>query len=184
MVCEICHKNEANVHITQIINGDKKELNVCEECAKNIQGVNISSDIDFISPFSFQNILSGIMDYIGGNSQIDKSQEIVCKNCGTTYSEFKEKGLFGCSECYKYFNSMLSPIINRVQGNVEHNGKITRKSGKKIINKNNITRLKAELQKAVFQEEYEKAAELRDKIKELESKQGKDGGENQNGKLA
>ncbi|AAK81128.1 protein arginine kinase activator [Clostridium acetobutylicum] len=174
MICEVCHKNEANVHITQIINGDKRELNVCENCAQNIQGVNIASDIDFISPFSFQNILSGIMDYIGGSSQSTKCEELVCKNCGTTYSEFKDKGLFGCSECYKYFNSMLLPIINRVQGNVEHNGKIPKKAGRKIINKNNILKLKAELQKAVLEEEYEKAAELRDKIKSL---QEKDGGE-------
>lgn len=174
MICEVCHNNEANVHITQIINGSKKELNVCESCAKNIQGVNISSDMDFISPFSFQNILSGIMDYIGDASHSNECEELVCKNCGTTYSEFKDKGLFGCSDCYKYFKSMLSPIINRVQGNVEHNGKIPKKAGKEIINKNTIVKLKAELQKAVFQEEYEKAAELRDRIKDL---QKKDGGE-------
>lgn len=172
MLCEVCHKNEANVHIKKIINGEKKELHVCEKCAKEVEGLDINADMDFISPFSFQNILSGIMDYIGTTYPDMRSSELTCKNCGTTYSEFKETGLLGCSECYKNFSSMIQPVISRVQGNVVHNGKIPKESGKQIIERNRINDLKAELKKAVETEEYEKAAKLRDELRAINQPKG------------
>ncbi|WP_234123337.1 UvrB/UvrC motif-containing protein [Clostridium hydrogenum] len=172
MVCEICHKNEANVHITKIINGQKKEMHICEKCAKQVEGVNINSDMQFISPFSFQNILSGLMDYMGTSYPDVKSTEIRCENCGTTYNEFKQKGLLGCSECYKSFASMIEPVINRVQGNVNHIGKIPKKSGYQIIERKKIDELTEKLKKAIDDEEYEKAAVYRDQIRKLQNAEG------------
>lgn len=157
MICENCGKNEANVHLTQIINGQKQELNICENCAREIEG--------FQSPFSFQNILSGIMDYMSPAVQTVKSYEAVCKNCGTSYNDFKKTGLLGCSECYKSFAPYINTVVKRVQGNTEHAGKIPQKQGKGIIERRKLFKLKEELQKAIANEEFEKAAQLRDEIK-------------------
>lgn len=168
MLCDICHKNAANVHITRIVNGEKKEMHVCENCAKEVDGFSINGDVEFISPFSFQNILSGLMDYMGTVHSDAKSIELTCGNCGTTYREFKESGLLGCSECYKNFSSMVEPVIRRVQGNVKHSGKIPKKSGEKLIKQRKVKALKEELKKAVDGEEYEKAAKLRDEIKKFQ----------------
>lgn len=33
MLCDKCKKNEANVHVTQIVNGIKYEQNLCAQCA-------------------------------------------------------------------------------------------------------------------------------------------------------
>lgn len=168
MLCENCHKNEANVHFTQIINGVKQEYNLCEICAKEVQGFSMGSDFGFGPSFSFQNILSGLMDYMSPPVQVNKAQELACKNCGTTFKDFKKNGLLGCSECYETFVQSLTPVIKRVQGNVEHTGKIPKKMGKGIMEKKRLSKLKEELQKAIANEEYEKAAEIRDMIKSLQ----------------
>ncbi|WP_411679954.1 UvrB/UvrC motif-containing protein [Clostridium thailandense] len=168
MLCELCKKNEASVHITKILNGHRQELNICEKCAKEKGEFNFYNNLEGASTFSFQNILSGMMDYIGSNNAAKESSYPYCENCGTSYTEFKQRGLTGCSECYKNFNETMYPIIKRVQGNVEHTGKIPKKLGKHIIEKKKLLELKENLQKAIVAEEYEKAAQLRDLIKEIQ----------------
>ncbi|KAJ52206.1 protein arginine kinase activator [Clostridium tetanomorphum] len=172
MLCERCKKNDANVHIAKVINGVKQELNLCERCAKEMGTFSSATDINFPSPFTFQNILSGIMDYM--NQPLQKNNDFIptCKNCSTSYTEFKEKGLMGCSECYKNLSCTLMPVIKRVQGSIEHVGKIPRKAGKDIIDKKKIASLKEELEKAILTEEYEKAAEIRDKIRAFQKENG------------
>jgi protein arginine kinase activator len=169
MLCDRCKKNEATVHITKIVNGIKQEINLCEKCAMENGELSFVPQINFASPFSFQNILSGIMDYMNAPNETAASFDITCKNCGTSYREFKKTGLVGCSECYKEFSKILKPVIKRVQANLEHTGKIPKRSGEKIINRRNLMKLKQDLQKAIALEEYEKAAQIRDKIKELQS---------------
>lgn len=173
MLCEICKQNEATVFITKIINESKQELRICEKCAKESEGLNISGDMTFSTPFSFQNILSGLMDYISQSqpTQEHKIADPVCSNCGTTYSDFKKSGLLGCSNCYKQFNSTLKPVIKRVQGNTEHVGKIPQKSGKDILERRKLNKLKEELQKAIASEEYENAAKIRDMIRQLQNEE-------------
>lgn len=169
MICEVCKQREATVHITKIINGNKHEINMCETCAKQNEGFNLTGQIEFGSPFSFQNILSGIMEYVNQPSQVARNSKLSCENCGTTYEDFKRTGRLGCSECYERFSNTLTPIIKRVQGNIEHVGKIPKKSGKDIMEKKRLLKLKEDLQKAITAEEYEKAAEIRDLIRSLQS---------------
>lgn len=169
MLCEKCKKNEAAYHITKIVDNSKQELNLCEKCAKDLGELNFMGNLDMSSPFSFQNIICGIMEYINQPNEIQKSYELSCTNCGTTYSEFKKTGYFGCSECYSSFACDIEPVIKRVQGNVRHIGKIPKRQGINIINKNEIHELKTKLQKAIEREEYEIAAEIRDKIKKIQS---------------
>lgn len=171
MLCDICKKNEATVHITKITNGTQQEFNICEKCAKEKGELNFVTQMDFSSPFTFQNILTGIMDYISSPDQTQYNFDYSCENCGITFEEFKKKGLVGCSDCYTNFISALSPIIKRVQGNLEHTGKIPGKAGKNIINKRKLLELKKSLQEAIVTEEYERAAQIRDTIKELQKTQ-------------
>lgn len=179
MLCDNCNENEATVHIIKIINNKKEEINLCEKCAKEMQGFNmpveqfdmpVMGKMDFAPPLPFQNILSGIMDLFSGTqvAPSNKVSNITCKNCGMTYDEFKKTGLLGCDECYRVFAPYIDPIIKRVQNGVEHTGKIPKKSGNDIVERRRILKLKEELQKAIAVEEYEKAAEIRDAIKELE----------------
>ncbi|WMJ80309.1 UvrB/UvrC motif-containing protein [Clostridium sp. MB40-C1] len=174
MLCDVCNKNEATIHITKIVNGVKKEMNLCSQCAGKNEELNIVPDIDIITPFSFQNILGGLMDYVNMTSaKSSRPVDLVCKNCGSTYREFKEKGLLGCDKCYENFNSTILSVIKGVQSNVEHVGKIPKKSGEELVQRKRIIKLKEELQKSITMEEYEKAAEIRDKIREIEKNKEK-----------
>ena len=53
MLCQNCKKNEANVKYTEIINGEKKVLMLCEECSHElgIDNINFNMPIDFSSFF-------------------------------------------------------------------------------------------------------------------------------------
>jgi protein arginine kinase activator len=166
-------KNEANVHITKIINGQKQEIHLCDKCAKDIEGIDMGTDFEFDAPFSIQNLLSGMMDYINQNqsSQNKFKQDLICKNCGTSYKEFKESGLLGCSNCYESFRSTLMPVVKRLQADTKHIGKIPKRIGKDIVKKRKINNLKQQLQKSIALEEYEKAAELRDTIRDLQKEE-------------
>lgn len=85
-----------------------------------------------------------------------------------TYSQFSKVGRFGCSSCYKYFNDRLDPLFKRVHGNTTHMGKVPVRVGSHIQAKRKIEGLRQELQQKIAEEEFEKAAKLRDEIRELE----------------
>jgi protein arginine kinase activator len=172
MNCERCGKNEANVHITKIINGIKQDVNICDKCAAESGELNFSGTMVMPGNISFQNVLSGIMNYINQPIQNSSREEYVCAACGATYDDFKNSGLLGCSECYKYFNLEITPVIKRVQGNLEHTGKVPQKAGKGLIEKKRLQLLKEELQRAIEVEEYERAAEIRDNIREIQKGDG------------
>lgn len=169
MLCERCKKNDAIYHITKIMDNNKQQLNLCEKCAMESGEFGIMGKLDFNSPLAFQNLISGIMEYISVPGEVEKIQELKCNNCGTTYREFKKQGYLGCSECYINFEKEIKPVIKRVQGNLNHTGKIPKRKGKDIISKIEIDNLKHQLKKAIESEEYEKAAEIRDEIKKIQN---------------
>lgn len=172
MLCDKCKRNNASVHIVKIINGAKQEVNFCEDCARESNEIDISDTLKFDNTFSFQNILSGLVDYFNQSQSETKPVQVACPACGTTYGDFKKRGFLGCDNCYKYFTTALVPVIKRVQGNIEHVGKIPLKAGKDIVEKKKLMKLKEELQKSILMEEYERAAKLRDEIRELQKNEG------------
>ncbi len=87
----------------------------------------------------------------------------------------------GCQECYKYFGNELRPVIRKIQGSTAHSGKIPKRSGSDLARKRQIAQYKSELMRAIETEAFERAAELRDKIKELEQGNGNGRGSGQQG---
>lgn len=168
MVCQECGKRPAALHFTKIVNGEKTEFHFCETCAREkgelIPGAS--------NGFSIHSLLSGLLDLDpAGKGQLSGSkppEALRCEECGMTYSQFSKLGRFGCSSCYKYFSDRLDPLFKRVHGNTAHVGKIPRRSGGRIQMKRQIDELKKELQYRIVQEEFEAAAEIRDRIRELE----------------
>ncbi len=168
MLCQNCSQKDASVHITKVINGIKSEMHLCEDCAKQKNEISTGSYFGFGMPLSFQNILDGFVEAMDGAPKYIKRQE-VCPNCGMTFERFRETGRLGCAKCYETFRDKMLPLIRRIHGNIEHNGKIPRKAGGASEVKRNIERLREELKLAVDHEEYERAARLRDEIKRLSS---------------
>ncbi|GAB7387330.1 protein-arginine kinase activator protein McsA [Bacillaceae bacterium] len=169
MICQECGKRPATLHFTKIVNGEKTEYHICEQCAQE-KGEIFPGGLS--SNFSIQNLLSGLLNFDTSPSSLGINQEKTfrCENCGLTYAQFSKSGRFGCSECYRYFNHKLDPLFRRLHGNTSHSGKVPERSGGEIKIRKELERLKQELQHRISTEEFEKAAEIRDRIRELEKK--------------
>lgn len=163
MLCQNCQKRVANVHFTQITNNKKTEMYLCEQCAREKGQSGIGP------PINISDFLSGFMNL--GNSETHTIQEPVeecCEICGMSFEDFRKTGKMGCSNCYHIYGDRLKPIMKRLHGNTEHTGKVPAKLSGEINQTKELDSLKASLARAVQNEEYEKAAEFRDKIRELE----------------
>lgn len=173
MICQECNQRPAALHFTKIVNGEKTEIHLCENCAQEKGDMFMLHNA---SGFSINNLLAGLLS-VEPNFQQQKQNpfnvdEVVqCSSCGMTFSQFVKAGRFGCANCYEAFNDQLKPVLKRLHsGNWEHSGKIPTRIGGGIHIRKEIDEKKQQLADLVAHEEFEKAAELRDKIRQLEKK--------------
>lgn len=168
MLCQNCQQRNANICFTQVINNNKVDLYLCESCARENGQLSIGM------PINISNFFGGLMGYGGANQYISKlaPQQIICKKCGMSYEEFQRTGKLGCDNCYGIYSERLKPLVRRLHGNIKHTGKVPSKITKTIKASKEIEELKELLGQAIQNEEYEKAAELRDKIKSVEVVEG------------
>ncbi|GER67290.1 protein-arginine kinase activator protein [Weizmannia acidilactici] len=168
------------MHFTKIVNGTKTEIHLCEKCAQE-KGEMFS--FDWGKSFSFDNLLSGLFNFdpaiqIFKQEAAPNPDVLRCNHCGMTFNQFLNTSRFGCPHCYEAFQHQLVPILRRLHGgNIAHEGKIPARIGGAIYTKKKLAQLKEALQAAVEREEFEKAAELRDQIRALESSSLGKGGE-------
>ncbi|HHY97950.1 MAG TPA: hypothetical protein GX509_04340 [Firmicutes bacterium] len=170
MLCDRCKQRPANVHVTKVIDGRKTEMHLCEGCARETGQFQF-----FTMPeFSFHNVLAGLFDpeSTSGSMPPVSSAPVArkCPTCGTDFGDFKRTGFLGCSDCYQQFQNRLEPILRRVHGSTRHVGKVPARTGGAVRIKKEIESLRKQLEAAIAREEYEKAAEIRDKIRELDRK--------------
>ncbi len=168
MKCQKCGANNANTHVKTIINGEFKEYDLCSDCAKKMGYTNVFSDME--------DEFSSFLGSFFGNVLPARTQATRCEFCGTTYPEIAKTGHVGCAKCYDVFADELYPSIRRIHGNTTHCGKNSKRAENAKVKKpaeqtkeDKIKTLKAELDKAVKEQNFEHAAELRDKIKETEA---------------
>lgn len=172
MICQECNERPATFHFTKVVNGEKTEIHICEHCAHE----NSSMFIDNSPGFSINNLLAGLLNLepsINKTQQdiFKKNEVLQCSRCQMTFQQFTKVGRFGCSECYKTFNKQINPILRRVHsGNTVHAGKIPERIGGSIHVRKRIELLKQNIKDLIQEEEFEKAAEIRDEIRSLELK--------------
>lgn len=154
MLCDACKLKEAVIHRITIINGKKHSVALCADCAKK----------SMMAGNSLPSLMEMLFDFNAAASASDETA--VCRNCGTSMDSFKKNGLLGCSKCYEYLNAELLPVIKRTQnGHTQHIGRAPKfSSGPEV----SITQLRNALNAAIQREEYEQAAILRDRIRELQ----------------
>ncbi|RKY42249.1 MAG: hypothetical protein DRP85_03470 [Candidatus Makaraimicrobium thalassicum] len=165
MKCDICGVREATVHLTEVVNDKVTKLHLCEQCAK-------AKSEEMQSHFGLTDLLSGLMDF--GTSvpegRIKKEVKVKCPVCGMTYYDFQRTGRLGCGRCYATFAKNMSELLRKIHGSDRHVGKMPFKGKEVLKEQQDIQRLKNELNELVRAEEFEKAALLRDRIKDLEKK--------------
>lgn len=176
MKCENCGENEASVKYTQIINGQKNKMFLCDRCSEEL-GIN---NINFNMPIDFSSFLSDFFEDVSNQSLLSgigkNTNEIICSKCGLNFNEFMNTGKFGCSNCYDDFEDKIDPIIKNIQGTNRHfgrlgnviEGNVINNKNKESINDNKkerIEELKQQLKQAIREERYEDAAKIRDELK-------------------
>ena len=121
MLCERCKIREANIQYTEIANGVRTEHNYCAQCAKEMDFGPYSAI--FEGEFPLGKLLSGLLGVPGEEAEEEKTGQIICPTCGTSYDDFVKNSRFGCADCYSVFDLLIHDKIRQLQGNVRHTGK-------------------------------------------------------------
>lgn len=167
MMCDICGKKKATVHLTEIVDEQMSEMHLCEECARQ-------KSVQMEQQFGLADLLAGLADFGKPISEAEKI-DLQCTHCGMTYEEFRKFGRLGCGECYEAFKSYLGTLLKKIHGSNQHLGKTPIRmpqAEKRRIE--TIQELRVQLTQAIQMEDFEKAAQLRDKIREAEKMEKKE----------
>lgn len=158
MLCDSCGKNPVTTHVKTIINGELTEYSLCAECAQKLGYGNLLTGLGC----NYGSLLSGFF----GGTELD--DPVRCKCCGSTFDDIMRSGQIGCAECYHTFYDRLIPLIQRIHGNTKHRGKVPGGGALKNRPQEQLSLMRRELREAIDAENFEHAASLRDRIKELE----------------
>ncbi len=165
MLCNECGKNQATVHSVQYVNGVKSEVHLCSECAKHHPelSMNLFSTGDFFKSFFHDFMQTPVLS---GSSS-------VCSNCGTSFRDFQQSGLFGCPDCYDTFRDAVIPVLKGTHGSVQHTGEKPAGNKEEAEKRRRYYEMKEQLAKAIAEERFEEAAKLRDEIKAIKPEEDK-----------
>ena len=178
-ICQICKKAPATIHLTDIHNNVKKEVHICESCAAekgfNLQGAaNLPQLLGLAAKKTHPVMPQQTVQFKAKATEND----LICPRCGTTWSQFSERGRLGCAHDYTTFDSRLRPLIaNQIAANVVKTGEafhVGKKPGPVKERDEFATAIRAlekSLRQAVAEENYETAARLKSELDELRRKQ-------------
>ena len=121
MLCERCKIREASIQYMEVINGVRTEHHFCTQCAKEMDFGPYSAI--FEGEFPLGKLLSGLLGVPGEEAEEEKTGQIICPTCGTSYDDFVKNSRFGCADCYSVFDLLIHDKIRQLQGNVRHTGK-------------------------------------------------------------
>lgn len=160
MDCQSCGK-PATVHFTNIVNGKKQELHLCQQCSEDQQLIkNQELNLSMI-------LQTVIGQHVGATTE--ELSRLTCPSCGIKYMEFKAGGRLGCPNDYKVFQSALEPLLERIHRSRRHVGKIPPNATANAAIQRELMDLRLDLRKAVEREAYEEAARIRDRIRAKEA---------------
>ena len=174
MKCEECGINEATFILTKIVGNKKTVMHMCKECALIKEGISSSGPKETVG-----NLIAEMVGQEVGHDALKKSS---CPVCGCTYTELKDTGKLGCASCYDVFENYLGPLLKKLHGSVVHEGIVPKALKGHLVLQRDLNRIRSELKEAVSKEEFEHAAELRDRIAELEKKIAEDHSKSLKGK--
>ena len=163
-LCEQCKKAQATFHLTNIEpTGEKLERHLCERCAIEEGLLQVHKPT-----VNFSDILDSFV--AGSKSGAAALSNLVCEECGISYIEFRNQGLLGCARDYDVFKEPIAQLLERAHdGAKHHTGKAPKTLGVRRTSQQDVNRLRKQLDEAIAGEDYERAAQLRDRISELET---------------
>lgn len=164
MKCSNCGEREGVVSLTQIVEGDVRTVSLCAKCAaeKGIEtGVGVAD-----TPLG--GFLAALQDSTDADAPLTAALELRCRGCGATLRDFRETGRVGCAECYRTFDAPLRELLRRLHGSTHHTGNRYGSLEPAGRVAESALELREQLRRAVEAEEFELAAQLRDRLRERE----------------
>ncbi len=162
-MCQRCQQKPAHVHFSKVINGEKSDRYLCDDCAREEGAFHL-----MLGPqFTVQQVLGGLIGQAGLPTSRSMGSGRTCPACGYTYREFAESGRLGCDRCYEAFKDELSPLILRLHGRAEHRGKLPRRGAQHLAEVRELERLRQQMADAIQREAFEEAAQIRDQIRRM-----------------
>ena len=174
MTCDICGKKKATVHLTEIVDEQMSEMHLCEECARQ-------KSAQMEQQFGLADLLAGLSDTSKTAAASKESEKSIlkCARCELPYEDFRKFGRLGCGECYTSFKEHLTGLLRKIHGSNKYLGKIpgSHTEGQDapiseeiiaLLPSENLSDLKNQLHTAIAAEDFEKAAQIRDKIRNFE----------------
>ena len=162
MVCCVCKQKEATVHLTQIAGDKMQKVDLCEDCAKE-KGVNDPAG------FSLADLLLGL----GASQEMEEASggsELRCPHCGFSQADFKKAGRLGCAHCYETFAEGLEGLLKSMHKGTRHKGKMPSALRGSQDLREKMATIQKKLDKAVAEENFEQAAQLRDELKTVKAR--------------
>jgi protein arginine kinase activator len=159
--CQVCGQNPATVHLTDIVQGKKKDTHLCQSCA---EGQQLMQQQELNLPAILQTLIG---QHVG--PQADELARLACPTCGIRYMEFRARGRLGCPHDYAIFRAGLEPLLQRIHRSARHVGKAPRHGAGPPERHEMLVELRRQLSAAVAAEAYEEAARLRDLLREKEA---------------
>ncbi len=160
MLCQLCQVEKATIKVGHVVNDKKIEVQLCGVCAEE-RGMDATMTG---LPQMFENFIT---ELVGKDllSRVEGDSGTACSGCGSTWDDFQKTGLFGCDICYQSFHPQLNVVLRRIHGSNQHIGSRP-KSKRHQISETELQRIRMELQKAIDNENFELAAELRDMVRD------------------
>ena len=162
MVCDQCHERDAVVHRTQIVDAAVTQVHLCEKCAA-AKGVETTLAVQ-------QHPLGDILQAVQQQAATTSEDAASCDFCGASSRDFRATGRLGCPNCYDSMERSLRELLRRLHGSSRHVGQRYEPpvSDLTTFKPDTLHDLRDRLRRAVEQEQFELAAELRDRIRVIE----------------
>ena len=161
MLCDNCKERDAVVHLTRIVENAVTQLHLCEKCAA-AKGVETTLAVP-------QHPLGDILQAVQQQATTASEDAPACTFCGATARDFRATGRLGCPHCYDAMERSLRELLRRLHGSSRHVGKRYEAPATFVDEKpDSLHDLRDRLRRAIEAEQFEVAAELRDRIRQLE----------------
>ncbi|MCG3155663.1 MAG: Protein-arginine kinase activator protein [bacterium] len=167
MTCQSCHNAKATVRLKQVVNGKKSEIFLCQACAHQQGLPSAATNL----PEFFGKVVSSILGEApakssGRRSRAKQEPRERCQKCGLTWPEFESGGLLGCAACYTAFEAVIKVLLRNIHGRNRHTGRRPQRLRPRVGK--SVAALRQELERAIGEQKFERAAELRDQIRAAE----------------
>lgn len=164
MKCQQCEK-PATFHITELTGSEVQEVHLCEDCARVYLTQAESGDEE---PKTLAGALAQKLKVGQTAEELARLDQQVCPICGITFYEFRHIGRLGCPHDYVCFEAELEPLIVNIHGATKHIGKRPKRGTQTVEQQTDLIRLRRDMKEAIDREDYERASELRDRIRGIE----------------